>query len=51
MLSGRHSTSIDVHVRINLDSGDFQTGRLEEETGTGSFRISSDLEQRNNTYQ
>jgi len=34
MLSRRHSTSIDVHVRINLDSRDFKTGRLEEETGT-----------------
>jgi hypothetical protein len=35
-----HSSSINVHVRIDFDSSDLKTGGFEEKTGTGSFGIS-----------
>jgi hypothetical protein len=38
-----HSSGINVHVWINLDSGDFETGGLEEQTSTGCFEVSLGL--------
>jgi hypothetical protein len=35
MLGGGHSSRIDVHVGINFDGGDFQTGGFEEQAGAG----------------
>ena len=43
MFGRGHSSGINVHVWINLDSGNFQTGSLEEQTSTGCFEVSNAL--------
>ena len=43
MFGRGHSSGINVHVWINLDSGDFETGGLEEQTSTGCFEVSHAL--------
>ena len=40
MLGRSHSSGINVHVGINLDSSNFKTGGFEEETSTGCFEVS-----------
>jgi hypothetical protein len=38
-----HSSGINVHVWINLDGRNFETGGLEEQTRTGCFEVSDAL--------
>jgi hypothetical protein len=39
MFGRSHSSGINVHVWIDLDSGDFETGGLEEQTCTGCLKV------------
>lgn len=44
MFGRSHSPGINVHVWINLNSGDLETGGFEEQTSTGSFEVSRALQ-------
>lgn len=39
VLRGGHCSGINVHVRVNLDSRDFESGGLEEKPGTRGCRL------------
>lgn len=38
VLCGGHGSRINVHVRIDFDGGDFETGRLEQQARRGGYR-------------
>jgi hypothetical protein len=54
VLGRSHSSGINVHVWINLDSGNFETGGFQEETSTGCLEVSlalgSELSPTNDTF-
>ena len=41
MLGGCHGTSINVHVRVNLDGRHFETGSLQQQAGTRGYPVST----------